>query len=153
SQIAAARKLAIGPIDISQDGGSRPALQGFDLTMQVQPAELDIGVMRAALYVFHGATRLFYPYFPVVGDSIDARLDELLASLESDPTVDRGRARDLLARLASALRDGHYFYYDTMAPPPAGYLPIAVDWYGAQPVVHTSLEPLVHPGDTITAFA
>jgi Peptidase family S41 len=153
SRIAEARKLSVTFIDITQGGQFRPPLERFDLANQVQSTDLDIGVMRAALYAFHGATRLFYPYFPVVGDDIDARLDEVLASLESDPAVDRGRARKLIARFANALRDGHFFYFDMMQPQPAGYLPILVDWFGAQPVVHTSMEPLVHPGDTITSYA
>src|SRR5262249_9431323 len=49
-----------------------------------------------------------------------------------------------------ALHDGHFFFDEN---PSAGYLPVALDWFGAQPVVHTSMEPLVHPGDTIVRYA
>jgi C-terminal processing protease CtpA/Prc len=136
---------------------ARAAFDNFVLANQQQSSTLDIGVMRAALYVFHGAARLFYPYLGVVGDDIDARLDEVLQSLASDPTVDRGRGRDLIRRFANALHDGHFtFDYnlpsDLLPPAPAGYLAVTLDWFADRPVVHASMEPLVHPGDTITRY-
>jgi C-terminal processing protease CtpA/Prc len=151
--IAQARNLNLALIDFGTP--QRAAFDEFVLANQQQSKTLDVGVMRAALYVFHGAARLFFPYLAVTGDDIDARLDEVLQAVPDG--VDRTRARDLIRRFANALHDGHFTFglnapSDVLPPPAVGYLPVNLDWFGARPVVHDSLEPLVHPGDTIIRY-
>jgi hypothetical protein len=64
---------------------TRPVLQHVAPYRDIQPATNRLGDARAQLVVYHGALRLFFPYFPVVGDSIDPRLLDYarLASIRS----------------------------------------------------------------------
>src|SRR6185436_9365034 len=89
----------------------RPALQQIDPFNDPQPGGLRLGDIRGQLLVFHGALRLFFPYFPAVGDNIDPRLVETLATLGSSSPVDRVLAYRVVRRFSEAIRDGHYTWF------------------------------------------
>ncbi|WP_426754435.1 S41 family peptidase [Myxococcus sp. Y35] len=110
--------------------------------------EQTAGVARAALIITHGAMRRFFPYFPVVGDGIDARLEETLAAVDAAP-VSQLRTRDLLRRFSEVLQDGHGFVF-TSPSPVIGILPALLEEVaGGDVVVRRSLVPEFRPGDTL----
>ncbi|MCY1020433.1 S41 family peptidase [Pyxidicoccus sp. MSG2] len=116
--------------------------------LQSPPApEQSAGIARADLLIVHGAMRRFFPYFAVVGDGIDARLEETLAAVDAAP-VSRERIRQLLRRFGAVLQDGHGFVIDSK-PPATGILPALLEEVAGAPVVHRSLVPQLRPGDTL----
>jgi len=117
-----------------------------------QPNTLRLGDLRAALIVAHGATRLFFPYFHVVGDRIDERLLEVLTTVEQTTPLNRKAVRNLLRRFGEALRDGHNFVLDLRPDYEFGLFPVKLDQIGGEPVVRRSLVPEVKPGDTIISI-
>lgn len=120
---------------------------------KIQPNTLRLGDVRAALIIVHGATRLFFPYFHIVGDHIDERLLEVLATVEQTTPLDRKAVRNLLRRFGETLRDGHNFVYDLRPDYEiAGIFPVQLDRIGGEPVVRRSLLPEVKPGDTIISI-
>ena len=115
-----------------------------------QPPTARLGDFRAALLIAHGAVRLFYPYFYVVGDNIDERLLEVLPQAE-EVVGDRPAARDLLRRFGEVLRDGHNSVYAVTSVP--GIFPAIIDVIGQEAVVQRSPDPAIQPGDTLVEFA
>lgn len=115
------------------------------------PVANGIGELRAALVIAHGATRLFFPYFEVVGDHIDERLTETLAAADEAEAIDRPTIVNLLRRFGEVLHDGHNFVFDD-APFEPGALPLVVDHLDGFPVIVRSLDDDAHPGDTVRAI-
>lgn len=108
--------------------------------------------LRAALVIAHGVTRLFFPYFDVVGDGIDGRLAETLAAVEAWDGSGRGGAFDILRRFGEVLHDGHQFVVDFGPPVFAGYAPIDVEDVDGRPVVRRAGVATIHPGDAVVAM-
>jgi hypothetical protein len=141
-------------------GGSlRRGAQQMSPYGQTQPVGSSLAELRAALVVLHGATRLFFPYFPVVGDGIDGRLGETWSRAASCPRsasdpeqLDRACVRDILRRFGEVLQDGHQFVVDNGPSPVAGYFPVFLEQIDGQPVVRRSQAPGVEPGDTIVSI-
>jgi len=133
---------------------TRPQLQPMAPYRDIQPATNRLGDARAQLVIYHGALRLFFPYFPVVGDSIDPRLLETLASLPSGPTVDAVTSWKALKRLGEAVADGHVFVrnFNLASPLFPGGLGLNLEQVGSEPVVRYSPTPALLKGDTITAI-
>lgn len=113
-------------------------------------ARLGLGEARAALLVVHGAARLFFPYFHVVGDVLDERLLEVIETLDAGDPADRRFVRDLLRRLGHALQDGHQFVSDWAAD--VRGVPFNVDHVDGLPVVVRSLSDDVLVGDTVVGI-
>lgn len=110
---------------------------------------LDRGTMRADLVTVHGAIRAFWRYFPIVGDTVDARLVEVLGSLGGD---DRREMVVAMGRLGECLHDGHVFFADYGGTPPAGYAAVTFDHLAdGSPVVRGSAVADVHLGDALIA--
>lgn len=109
-----------------------------------------LGDARAALVVAYAATRTFFPYFDVVGDGIDGRLDEALALLGDAP--DRGAVRRALARYAEVLHDGHAFLPDPFQGEANGFSPVALYPVGDDLVVAKSSSPDAVAGDVVVAI-
>ncbi|WP_275900272.1 S41 family peptidase [Pyxidicoccus trucidator] len=105
------------------------------------------GIARASLVIAHGAMRRFFPYFPVVGDGIDARLEETLAAVDAAP-VSRERLIQHMRRFGAVLQDGHNFVF-AANPPTIGYLPALFTEVQGEAVVRRSMEPGMRPGDTL----
>ena len=130
-------------------GAERDILtKGSPFGKHQSPAD-PLGDARAALIIAHGAARTFYPYFPVVGDDIDPRLDETLSALPAAPT--RMDTRQALRRFGNALVDGHNFVMNYM-PFFSQILPIYVEDIDGEPVVRRSGDPAIAPGDTILSI-
>jgi hypothetical protein len=104
---------------------------------------------RAAVIGAYAAARAFYPYFDVVGDIIDARLDECLGMLASDAGADRGQVRLAIKRFAEALHDGHVTFSDSKAPRSTVYPPLTLMASGTDVMVAQSAQPDVQPGDVL----
>ncbi len=119
---------------------------------EVRPPVTGKPEMRAALVIAHGVTRLFFPYFDVVGDGIDGRLDETLASVETWDGADRLSAFNILRRFGEVLHDGHQFIFNFGPPTVVGLIPLRVEDVGGRPVVRRSGHAEIHPGDSITAI-
>src|SRR5262245_60007005 len=144
------------PPNIQEGDALRPALQQIEPFGATQPGGLRLGDIRGALIVSHGALRLFFPYFPVVGDNIDPRLLEALGMLGSGPQVDAFVAFRAAQRFSEATRDGHYFWSNRYPPATEfilGPLPVVLEQVSGEPVVRKSNTSLVHPGDTLTSIA
>jgi len=142
--------------DLRLSAGDRPALAEIVLPAEPDEEPLDIGTARAGLLIAHGALRRFFPYFEAVGDRIDERLAELLVGLEDEAgEVTRRTMRSRLRRLSESIRDGHS-WVDDQAPErdayPVGSLPISVEVLDDLPVVRTSREHRLEPGDTILSL-
>jgi C-terminal processing protease CtpA/Prc len=144
-------------------GATPPALQGpvnrsFFAAVSpfgsVHPAGGSRGEVRAALIAAHGALRRFFPYFPIVGDTIDQRLGETLAMADAHDGVDRLAAQRILQRFGEAIHDGHTYvvnqYPFTFF---VGRVPAYLEHPDNQvrPVVRRSTTPEINPGDTIVA--
>ncbi|MFO0590781.1 MAG: S41 family peptidase [Polyangiaceae bacterium] len=108
------------------------------------------GDARAALIIAHGAARTFYPYFPIVGDDIDPRLEETLSALPAAPT--REDERQALRRFGNALVDGHNFVMNYKPGSVAGIIPIFVEDIDGEAVIRRSGDPALAPGDTIVSI-
>jgi C-terminal processing protease CtpA/Prc len=132
----------------------RPALQQVDPFDDQQPGGLRLGDIRGQLIVFHGAVRLFFPYFPAVGDNIDPRLQETLTTLGSSSPVDPVLAFRVIRRFSEALHDGHYFWFTFYSPanPFFGGLPVALEQSGGEAIVRKSTAVELQIGDTITSI-
>lgn len=109
------------------------------------------GELRAGLLIAHGVVRLFYRYFPVVGDTIDERLLETLAAADAHDGVDRIVFWRIVRRFGEALRDGHQFVSSNV-PLADTVLPVWLEHVGGRPVVRRSRVADIHPGDTIVAL-
>ncbi|QSQ12496.1 S41 family peptidase [Myxococcus landrumensis] len=118
---------------------------------EVVPAEASSGIARAGLVILHGATRLFFPYFATVGDGIDGRLLETLASVDAEPVTKREQTQRLLLRFSEVLQDGHGFVFAPGAPPPVGYFGVVLEQVAGEPVIRRSMVTEVHPGDAVTS--
>ncbi|WP_255208517.1 MULTISPECIES: S41 family peptidase [unclassified Myxococcus] len=107
-----------------------------------------VGIARASLLITHGAVRRFFPYFHVVGDGIDARLEETLAAVDATP-VSQLQTLQLLRRFGAVLQDGHVFV--SASPSPfIGDLPALLEEVaGGDVVVRRSLVPELQAGDTL----
>lgn len=109
-----------------------------------------VGYARAALVSVYAATRTAFPYFDVVGDTIDARLDEAL-SMVATKADDRAVVERALSRFTEALHDSHVVVYDKYAAP-AEWGSLALVEVGSELVVARSTTPDVKPGDAIVTI-
>ena len=131
---------------------TRPALQQVAAFHDIQPATFRLGDARAQLVILHGALRLFFPYFPVVGDNIDPRLLETLASLPSGPTVDRLVTWKVLRRFAEVIHDGHVVWRNFDGVLFTGGLGVVLEPSGTEAIVRYSSTPALLKGDTLTSI-
>ncbi|AKF86593.1 hypothetical protein MFUL124B02_29840 [Myxococcus fulvus 124B02] len=118
----------------------------------VPPIGASSAIARADLLTLHGATRLFYPYFDIVGDGIDGRLLETLARVDATPVTHRDQTRRLLLRFNEVLKDGHGFVTMYGGPPPAGFFPVSLEEVQGQPIIRRSALPDMQPGDTLVSI-
>jgi peptidase S41-like protein len=132
----------------------RPALQPTNPLDDIQPGGLRLGDIRGQLLVAHGALRLFFPYFPAVGDNIDPRLVETLASLGSSPAIDALVAYRTIRRFSEAIRDGHYFWFSNYPPahPWIGGLPVYLQESAGEALVRKSGVVELQVGDALTSI-
>lgn len=105
------------PASVPLSAAQRPVFDVVDRFDDVQSDMRSPGQVRAALLTAHGVLRRMFPYFHLVGDDFDARLDEVLASL--GPETDAGTTVPALSRLLHALQDGHAWAMDMTADPTA----------------------------------
>jgi C-terminal processing protease CtpA/Prc len=119
---------------------------------KAQPVVTGKGEMRAALVIAHGMARLFFPYFDVVGDGIDARLAETLSSVAQWDGIDRLAAFRLLRRFGEVLHDGHQYVFNLGPRLYAGWLPVFLEEVNGRPVVRRSAIADLRAGDTILAM-
>lgn len=150
-ECVAAEVVAPGlPPAWSPGEATRAGIDELDPFEVVQPEGTSLAEAEAALVVSHGAVRKFFPYFPVVGDTIDDRLIETLESLEEP--LDAVTIRNTLRRFGEAIHDGHMFVFNAYAPPAAGFIPAMIEDIANEPVVRRSLAVGINAGDTITSI-
>jgi hypothetical protein len=109
------------------------------------------GQLRAGLIAAHGGVRMFYRYFPIVGDSIDGRLLETLAAADAHDGANRIAAWRILRRFGEALHDGHQSV-SSFEPLYETALPVFLEHIDGRPVVRRSRVPGISPGDAIVAL-
>ena len=109
------------------------------------------GELRAGLIAAHAVVRLFYRYFPIVGDTIDLRLVETLEAVDRHDPADRIAAWRILRRFGEALHDGHQFV-SSFEPLYPTFLPVFLEHVGGRPIVRRSNAVGVLPGDAIVAL-
>lgn len=126
---------------------TRPDIEEVDPFLDVQPTTVTLGSARAALVVAHAAARGFYPYFPIVGDSIDERLSETLGAF-GETTPERRDIYQGLRRFGNALADGHNFVFDA-EPPGIDCIPAYIEDINNEPVIRRSATAALAPGQTI----
>lgn len=134
-----------------QGAAEREPIEKFSEELAIQPDEHDLGHARAVLLVAHGTARLFFPYFPVVGDTIDQGLLTELDTLASTEETGSDIERAALRRWSYYLHDSHGFvFYLGQQSPAAGTLPVLLDeTEDGSVVVRTSALGTFHPGDEI----
>lgn len=116
------------------------------------PLNLSRGYARASLLSLHGAMRLFFPYFHVVGDRIDERLLEVLARLDGE-AVAGSILNAMLRSFIDVLEDGHSFIYDFHnAREHTTYFPLRLDQLGGEVVVRASHGELIPRGSKLLRF-
>ena len=136
--------------DVAGEVATRPALEVEEPYANAYAKIADLGTARASLLVTHGALRLFYPYFDVVGDDLDGRLRETLETVDGLNAYDDRPMWHTLRRLGEALHDGQVYVATVHSSP--GILPARFDHVDGMPVVTRSLTEQLQPGDTVTAF-
>lgn len=111
-------------------GATRPGLAPL-LPPAAQADEQDVGSARAAVTIAHGASRLFFPYFPVVGDTIDEGLTEAWAALDdaaASGVTGPALIREGLRPFGHHLHDSHVFtIYAGSQPSGAARVPVLLD--------------------------
>lgn len=107
---------------------------------------------RAALLTAHAATRTFFPYFDVVGDVIDARLDECLGMIEGDAAKDRSAVSLALQRFSEAIHDGHSSVIDRYRTRSNAFSPVVLSSLGDDFVIARSTTPDARPGEIVVAI-
>lgn len=129
---------------------TRPMLRKRRPTNRSTSRDDSLGIARANLITMHGALRRFFPYFHVVGDRIDERLQETLREVETQPLT-RARHLQLHQRFSEAIRDGHGLIgaADIGA---SGYFPVMLEDVGGEPVVRRSRLLNIKPGDTLVSI-
>src|SRR5262249_25581533 len=125
------------PPEILRDVATRPPVVIQPRFLEVQPTTSRLGDARAAVMVAHGAMRLFFTYFDVVGDRIDDRLLEVLGSIGTAAPAPVQGIYDALRRFGEALHDGHVYieYYSDSPQRSGGLLPVYTAEVGGEPVV------------------
>jgi Peptidase family S41 len=102
---------APAPAPLAPGADDRPGLVAHDVT-GLQPDVHSVGAARAVATIVHGAARLFFPYFPVVGDTIDTGLADayaVVAEGEGDGTEDFDLMVRALRSVSYHLHDSHTF--------------------------------------------
>jgi hypothetical protein len=116
------------------------------------PSNFSRGYARASLLSLHGAMRLFFPYFPVVGDRIDDRLLELLPRFDPDP-VDGVVVDRTIRAFTHVLDDGHSAVYDFHnARGITTSFPLILDQLDGEVVVRAAHEELIPRGSKLLRF-
>lgn len=133
------------------NGAKRPTVRRLDPWRETPDPVLSLGTARAGLLIQHGTWRSFYPYFEVVGDGLDARLEEVMAGLDATNAADREAHLRRVGRLGNVLSDGHNFSGDFDRAAAAGCLLADWDELGGEPVVEHSDVPELPPGTTLLA--
>lgn len=131
----------------ARDGASeRPRLGRLEAPTPFAAPTASLGEARAALVGAYAAARTFFPYFDVVGDTIDERLDETLAIVDGDRAV----TQRALRRFGEALHDGHVF----LAGPRIDYprSPVALVARGVEVLVARAGSTDARPGDRVLAI-
>jgi len=144
----------LGPLPaVDRGADDRPQIRLLDCYRDNPSRHAGLGEVRAALLAAHGTTRMFFPYFHVIDDVIDERLEETLA--EAPAAVQEGRrsAGRLIRRFGEALSDGHALVLNYGGGVNiAGVLPVVLDHLGnGAIVVRRSLADELDPGDEILA--
>ncbi len=120
---------------------------------KAHPPAVTPGAIRAALLSAHGALRLFFPYFHVVGDTIDERLAELIAVVDGAGSFTRMDAYHWLWRFGETIRDSHMYASDTAPDAPlVGCMPVLFEHLDDEIVVGRSETVDLAAGDTITSI-
>ena len=134
---------------------TRATFEPIPTGLQIQPEGQSLGTGRAALLVGHGATRMFFPYFATVGDTLDEGLLAELDALEASTASGLGRIMPPVMRLATHLRDSHanVGFFGNYAGTAGGYLPLMLDTTEqGDAVVRISELPTILPGDVIESM-
>jgi C-terminal processing protease CtpA/Prc len=150
--VAVSKRLARSTPPSVAGHASRTFPREIETFQQFPPVTTGRAEVRAGLVILHGRARMFSRYFGDVGDTIDERLAETLASVDAWDGQDRRAARNILRRFGEALHDGHQFTFDFGPSTVAGYLPVALDEIDGLPVVRTSAGAELQPGDTILSI-
>ncbi len=145
--------LALGPLAAPTGPARRSALRPLPNRTAVAAHETHEAARIAALLTAHAASRRFFPYFDVVPDTLDARLEGALA-LPREQRDDLSMLRASIGYFSSALHDSHGFVWDTLQRTggAGGYvlLPIALDTTEqGEPIVRRSSSSLFARGDVI----
>ncbi|MBL6990333.1 MAG: hypothetical protein ISR65_11165 [Bacteriovoracaceae bacterium] len=107
----------------------------------------------AALIITHGALKLFFPYFHVVGNHIDERLLEVIKTMQNDLSMSPLRAINIMRRFGQILKDGHNFVHSTFSTPEhVGTIAALFEKINNSVVVRRSTSPKLKPGDTILSI-
>lgn len=149
---AAADLFARGePTPVEAGGDGRTPMVPLTEEVEVEPDEHDLGHGRAALVIGHGAARLFFPYFDVVGDTIDEGLLDALGVLETSEGQGASFEREALGRFSTHLHDSHgYVFYFGAQQAEGGVVPVLLDeTSGHEIVVRTSGLAALLPGDVV----
>lgn len=137
---------APGPLDATP--AERAALSLVRPVEDVQAPTSTRGRAHAGLLIAAGVLRLFYPYFPVVGDGLDARLEEVVDALPDEPGREAMMAA--LGRLTEVIDDGHVFLYD--AERTRSLYPLLIDFEDGTPVVSAAAVDGLSVGDELLAI-
>ena len=116
-----------------------------------ETADIDLhtGVMRAGLIIAWGVLDRFFPYFDLVGRTLDDQLIESLEEVSAIAEGDRAAFMKTLGRFMHDLYDGHGFYSDWAGDWPSGYLIVQIQRVDGQAVVRSSMHEGIEAGDTI----
>jgi C-terminal processing protease CtpA/Prc len=119
---------------------------------QILPFTPHAGDARAAVVTAYAALRTFFPYFDAVDDTLDERLEESLAAVETSDA--RATVNRALARLTAVLNDSHVFPSDFGATATAAplFAPVALLPLGEDLVVARSITADAAVGDVVVSI-
>jgi hypothetical protein len=142
---------ALGTLGPLSGQATRADLAKLPNTSDIPPLEFDLATRTAAVITAHGATKVFFPYWDVVGDDSDSRLVEAAKLAQMDEDDDDAERKEL-GFLSFALHDSHGFVFHTSMPSGVSHIPaMLVASTNGEPLVRYSAVPQLVAGDTIVA--
>lgn len=147
SRLAAAL-LELGALSPLAGEVSRDDLLEFPNESVLPDDDADLAARVAALVIAHGAARQFFPYWSVVEDDFDPRLEQVVALAGSEDNSSEALAREI-GQLAHGLHDSHGFILQFPSEPRARLALFLEKSSTGEPVVRLSSDAFFAPGDTL----
>ncbi|MEL6350113.1 MAG: hypothetical protein AAFV53_43840, partial [Myxococcota bacterium] len=126
----------------------RSSIEPYDPVQEYAFRSTRVGDQRAAMMVAHGILDWFYPYFEVVGHTIDDALEESLTALDAG-SLEPASFEAVLGRFMHSIEDGHGFFGHLDAQYPTARYDVTLQLVDGQTLVRQSSHDELLIGDVV----